>query len=59
MLDCHYVTSQVIHQVTHQITKQMTNQVTHQVTNPVCSLCLMSRRHSMMGHRILKNNLDN
>ena len=26
---------------------------------PVCSLCLMSRRDSMIDHRILKNNLDN
>ena len=24
---------------------------------PVCSLCLMSRRDSIMGRRILKNNL--
>ena len=26
---------------------------------PVCSLCLMSRRDSMMGRRIVKNNLNN
>ena len=26
---------------------------------PVCSLCLMSRRDSMMGRRILKNYLNN
>ena len=28
------------------------------VIGPVCSLCLMSRRDSMMGCRILENNLD-
>ena len=31
----------------------------HATDQPVCSLCLISRRDSMMGRRIVKNNLNN
>ena len=31
----------------------------HAADQPVCSLCLISRRDSMMGRRIVKNNLNN